>query len=63
VRTRVETARNLYRNLLTKYKGKRPLGRPKYKQQGNIKVDRKQIICKEMEWCNLTEYMDELCTR
>jgi len=45
-----------------KYKQNRPLERPRYKQQDNIKVDLIQIRCKEVEWCNIPEYADT-CTR
>jgi hypothetical protein len=34
----MEEMRNAYNILVTKFKGKRPLGRPKHKQQNNVKM-------------------------
>jgi hypothetical protein len=39
---------NAYRILLGNPEGKRPLGRPKSKWQGNIKMD-----LKDTEWCDM----------
>jgi len=60
--TCVGKVRKSYRDLLMCTENI-PLGRLRYKQRGNIKVDLKQVRCKEVEWCNLAEYMDKLCPR
>jgi hypothetical protein len=37
--------RNAYNNLVGKPRGKRPLGRPRYRQKHNIRMD-----LREIEW-------------
>jgi hypothetical protein len=42
--------RNVYRILVGKPGGKRPLGRPKRKRVDNIKTDLKEIGWYELDW-------------
>jgi hypothetical protein len=48
---RVREKRNTYRILAGKPEGKRPLGRPRRKRVGNIKIN-----LREIEWCGLDLY-------
>jgi hypothetical protein len=48
----------MYRILVEKPYGKRPLGRPKHTWEDNIKMDLKEVGCKGMEWTELTQHRD-----
>jgi hypothetical protein len=45
--------RGLYRVLMKKPEGKRPLERPRYRWEDNIKMDLKEVGCGVMDWIEL----------
>jgi len=45
--------RDLYRVLVGKPDGKRPLGRPRRRWEDNIKIDIQEIGCGGMDWVEL----------
>jgi hypothetical protein len=48
----------VYRILLGKPEGKRPLGRPRRKWKDNIKMDFQEMECEGMDWIDLTRDRD-----
>jgi hypothetical protein len=50
--------RNVYRILLGKPEGKRPLGRPRRGWVDNIKMDLRAIAWDSMDWIDLAEDRD-----
>jgi hypothetical protein len=42
--------RDIYRILVGKPKGIRPLGRPRHRWQNNIKTDLQEMGCERMDW-------------
>ena len=50
--------RSLYRVLVGKPEGKRPIGRPRRKWEDNIKVNLQQVGCGVMDWIELTQDRD-----
>jgi hypothetical protein len=50
---RMGVKRNVYRILVRKPKGKRPLGRPRGRRVDNIKIDLREIRWDGMEWIDL----------
>jgi hypothetical protein len=53
--TRVGEMRNPYKILVAKHEGKRPRGRPRYKWEGNNRVDLGEIEWEVVEWIHLTQ--------
>jgi hypothetical protein len=51
--------RNAYRILVGKPEGKRPLGRPRRKWEGNIKMDVREIEWGGMDWIDLAQDRDQ----
>jgi len=51
-------SRGVYRALVGKPDGKRPLGRPRPRWEGNIKIDLQELECRGMEWIELAEESD-----
>ena len=47
--------RGVYRVLVGKYEGKRPLGRPRRRREDNIKMDLQEVGCEIMDWIELAE--------
>ena len=47
--------RGLYRVLVGKPGGKRPLGRPRHRWEDNIKMDLQEVGCGVMDWIELTQ--------
>jgi hypothetical protein len=47
--------RNVYRLLIEKPEGKRPLGRPKRRWMGNIKMDLLEIGLSVVDWIGLAQ--------
>jgi len=41
-----------------KPEGKRPLGRPRHRWEGNIKIDLQEVECGGMDWIELGEDRD-----
>ena len=50
--------RCVYRVLVGKLEGRRPLGRPRLRWKDNIKIDLKEVCCGGMEWIELAQDMD-----
>jgi len=50
--------RGVYRVLVGKPGGKRPLGRPRRRWEDNIKMDLKEMRCESMDWIELAEDRD-----
>jgi hypothetical protein len=48
-------SRFVYRVLVGKYEGKRPLGRPRRRWEYNIKTDLQKLGCEFMEWIELAQ--------
>jgi hypothetical protein len=40
-------------HVVGKTEGKRPLGRPRRRWEGNVKVDLKERYCENMDWIEL----------
>jgi hypothetical protein len=45
--------RGVYMVLVVKPEGKRPLGRPRYRWEDNIKLDLQEVVCGDMDWIGL----------
>ena len=50
--------RGLYRVLVGKSEGKRPLGRPRRRWENNIKMYLQEVVCGGMDWIELSEDRD-----
>ena len=50
---RMEKRRGVYRVLVGKPEGKRPLGRPRRRWEDNIKIDLQEVGCGAMDWIDL----------
>jgi hypothetical protein len=50
--------RNVYRILLGKPEGKRPLGRPRRRWMDNNKIDQREIEWDGMDWIDLPQDRD-----
>jgi len=48
----------LYRVLVGKSEGKRPLGRPRRRWYDNIKMDFQEVGCEGMDWIELAQDRD-----
>jgi hypothetical protein len=47
--------RGVYRVLVEKPEGKRPLGRPRRRWENNIKADIREVGCGGMDWIELAK--------
>jgi len=52
----------VYRVLLGKPEGKRPLGRPRLRWVGNIRMDFQEVGCGYMDWIGRVQDRDRLRT-
>jgi len=52
---RMGESRGLYRVLVGKPEGKKPLGRPRHSWENNIKMDLQEVGCEGMDWLDLAE--------
>jgi len=50
--------RGVYRVLVGKPEGKRPLGRPRHRWEDNINMDLQEVGCGGMGWINLAQDRD-----
>jgi hypothetical protein len=50
--------RVVYRVLMGKPEGKRPLGRPRHRWEDNIKADLQEVVCGVMDWIELAQDRD-----
>ena len=50
--------RSVYRILVGKPEGKRPLGRPRRRWEDNIKIDLQEVECGGMDWIELAQDRD-----
>jgi hypothetical protein len=50
--------RHVYRVLVGKPEGKRQLGRPKRRWADNMKMDRQEVGCGDMDWVELSQDRD-----
>jgi len=50
--------RGVYRVLVGKIEGKRPLGRPRRRWEDNIKMDLQEVGCGCMDWNDLAQERD-----
>jgi hypothetical protein len=48
----------VYRVLVGKPKGKRPLGRPRCRWEDNISIDLQEVECGVIDWIGLTQDRD-----
>jgi len=59
---RMDEEREVYRVLVGKSEGKRPLGRPRLRWVGNIRMDLQEVRCRYMDWIELAQDRDRLRT-
>jgi len=50
---RMEETSGVYRVLLGKPEGKRPLGRPRRRWEDNVKMDLQELGCVGMDWIEM----------
>jgi len=55
---RMGEERGVYRVLVGKPEGKRPLGRPRRRWVGNIRMDLREVGCGYMDWIGLAQDRD-----
>ncbi|KAJ4448691.1 hypothetical protein ANN_00081 [Periplaneta americana] len=55
---RMGESRNAYRVLVGRPEGKRPLGRPRRRWEGNIKMDLREVGYDDRDWINLAQDRD-----
>ena len=55
---RMGEERGVYRVLVGKPGGKRPLGRPRRRWAGNIRMDLQDVGCRYMDWIGLAQDRD-----
>ena len=56
---RMRERRGVYRVLVGKPEGKRPLGRPRHRWEDNIKMDLQGVGCGGMDWIELAQDRDK----
>jgi len=50
--------RGIYRVLVGKPEGKRPLGRPRHRWEDNTKMDLQEVGCGDMDWIMMAQDRD-----
>ena len=55
---RMGERRGIYRVLVGKPEGKRPLGKPRRRWEDNIKMDLREVGCGGLDWIELAEDRD-----
>jgi len=50
--------RGVYRVLVGKPEGKRPMGRPRIRWEDNIKIDLQEVGCGSMDWIEMAQDRD-----
>ena len=55
---RMEERIGVYRVLVGKHEGKRPLGRPRRRWEDNIKMDLLEVGCGGVDWIELAQNRD-----
>jgi hypothetical protein len=55
---RVGKRRGVYRFLVGKHEGKRPLGRPRRRWEDNIEMYIQEVGCGDMDWIELAQDRD-----
>ena len=55
---RMGERRGVYRVLVGKPEGKRPLGRPRRRWEDNIKMGLQEVGCGDMDWMELAQNRD-----
>ena len=55
---RVGDGRGMYKVLMGKPEGKRPMGRPRRRWKNNIKMDFQEVGCGGVDWIELAHYRD-----
>jgi len=56
---RMGEERGVYRVLVGKPEGKRPMGRPRRRWVDNIKMDLQEVVCGYMDWIGLAQVRDK----
>ena len=49
----------MYKVLVGKYEGKRPIEKPRRRREDNIKMDLREVGCDPGEWIDLAEARDQ----
>ena len=55
---RMGEGRDVYRVLVGKPEGNKPMGRPRHRWDDNIKMDLQEVGCEGMYWIDLTQDRD-----
>jgi len=50
----------VYKGLVEKHEGKRPLGRPRRRWEDNIKIDLQEVGCEGMDWIELAQAREKV---
>ena len=55
---RMGERRGVYRVVVGKLEGKRPIGRPRHRWEDNIKMDLQEVGCRGVDWIDLAQDRD-----